>query len=360
MNNEKDLSKYETRTDLAVDYLTDKKLDGVRAKTRTRDGITITKVYLNKKNILNKKQGKYITLEFDDCTDTSNKEKIVKILIMELRKMFKFKEDENILIVGLGNISSTPDSLGPSVINEITITNHIYLLDNLSPDYRRVSAIAPGVMGTTGIETSEIIEGIVKRVEPTYLIVIDSLASSSIERLNKTIQITDTGISPGSGIGNKRKEISFDTLGIPVVAIGVPTVVDASVIVSDTINFIYKNYAFNKDFLNSNKSKLTFNNVNYLNYNIKENIEDKKNLLGMLGTLDDVELRRLVYEVLNPIGYNLLVTQSEIDYQIKELSNVISKSLNISLHKNIKQLENINNINWQKKIVMIYLYCKVK
>lgn len=332
MNNEKDLEKYSIRTDLAVDYLKYKNLDGVKAKTRIKDGITITKVYLNKKNILNKKKGKYITLEFEDCTDSINKDKIIKALTMELKKIFNFKSNENILIVGLGNKESTPDSLGPSVIKNIIITNHIYLLDNLSENYRRVSVIEPGVMGTTGIETSEIIEGIVSKLKPSYLIVIDSLASNSLERLNKTIQITDTGISPGSGIGNKRKEISFDTLNIPVIAIGVPTVVDASVIVSDTINFIYKNYAFNKEYLNTNKSKFTFNNINYLKKEIKENDKDKKELLGMLGTLDDLELRKLVFEVLNPIGFNLMVTPKEIDFQIKELSNVISKSLNLSIH----------------------------
>ena len=162
-----------------------------------------------------------------------------------------------------------------------------------------------------------------KIIKPDYLIVIDSLASKSIERLNKTIQITDTGIHPGSGIGNKRKEISYDTIGIPVIAIGVPTVVDAAVIVSDTINFIYKNYEFNKNYSNNPKSKLTFNNVNYLNNDIVENKKEKEKLLGLVGTLNEEELEMFIYEVLNPIGYNYMVTPKEIDFVIQKLSNVI-------------------------------------
>ena len=329
MNKEVDLSKYQVRTDLAIDYVEEKsELEGVKHKTANINGIKVTNVELLKKNALNKKKGKYITLEFEDVTDFNNREKIIKTLTLVLKKMLNLKKNSFGLIVGLGNDKSTPDSLGPLVVNDIIVTNHLYLLNEMSSSFKRVAAINPGVMGETGIETSDIIESIVNKIHPDYIIVIDSLASKSIERLNKTIQITDTGIHPGSGIGNKRKEISKDTIGIPVIAIGVPTVVDASVIVSDTINFIYKNYAFNKEYMNNPKSKLSFNNVNYLNKEIKDSIEDKQNLLGLLGTLNEEELQILIYEVLNPIGYNLMVTPKEIDFIISNLSNVISKSLN--------------------------------
>ena len=329
MNKEVDLSKYQVRTDLAIDYVEEKsELEGVKHKTANINGIKVTNVELLKKNALNKKKGKYITLEFKDVTDFNNREKIIKTLTLVLKKMLNLKKNSFGLIVGLGNDKSTPDSLGPLVVNDIIVTNHLYLLNEMSSSFKRVAAINPGVMGETGIETSDIIESIVNKIHPDYIIVIDSLASKSIERLNKTIQITDTGIHPGSGIGNKRKEISKDTIGIPVIAIGVPTVVDASVIVSDTINFIYKNYAFNKEYMNNPKSKLSFNNVNYLNKEIKDSIEDKQNLLGLLGTLNEEELQILIYEVLNPIGYNLMVTPKEIDFIISNLSNVISKSLN--------------------------------
>ena len=333
MNKEIDLSKFQIRTDLAIDYVEEKsKLKGVKHKTEIIDDIKVTNVQLEEINDLNKKKGKYITLEFEDVTDYNNRQKLINVLTPILKETLNLSNDSLGLIVGLGNNKSTPDSLGPLVVNDIIVTNHLYLLNELSSNFNRVAAINPGVMGETGIETSDIIESVVKKIKPSYLIVIDSLASKSIERLNKTIQITDTGIHPGSGIGNKRKEISFETLGIPVIAIGVPTVVDATIIVSDTINFIYKNYAFNKEYMNNPKSKLTFNNVNYLKKELKENKKDKQELLGLVGTLDEEELQMLLYEVLNPIGYNLMVTPKEIDFVIQKLSDVISNSINNSIH----------------------------
>ena len=333
MNNDVDLSKYQIRTDLAIDYVEEKKqLKGVKHNTKVIEDIKVTNVNLSKNNVLNKKQGRYITLEFEDVTDTNNREKVTNVLTDILKEILNLDKDSFGLIVGLGNDKSTPDSLGPLVIDNIIVTNHLYILNELSNNYKRLAAINPGVMGTTGIETSDIISSVVEKIKPNFLIVIDSLASKSIERLNKTIQITDTGIHPGSGIGNKRKEISYETLGIPVIAIGIPTVVDATVIVSDTINFIYKNYAFNKEYMNDPKSKLTFNNINYLKKELKENKKDKQELLGLVGTLDNEELQLLLYEVLNPIGYNLMVTPKEIDFVIEKLSKVISTSINNSIH----------------------------
>ena len=341
MNKEVDLSKYQIRTDLAIDYVEEnKELKGVKHKTEVVNGIKVTNVELDDDNELSKKKGKYITLEFEDVTDYKNREKIIDTLTFVLKKLIKPKKNSLGLIIGLGNDKITPDSLGPLVVNDIIVTNHLYLVNELSKNYKRLAAISPGVMGETGIETSDIIEAIVKKVKPNYLVAIDSLASKSIERLNKTIQITDTGIHPGSGVGNKRKELSYESLGIPVIAIGVPTVVDASVIVSDTINFIYKNYAFNKEYMKDPKSKLTFNNVNYLNKEIKENKLDKQKLLGLVGTLDDEELQMLIYEVLNPIGYNLMVTPKEIDFVIEKLSKVISISINNSIH-NLEKMSKI-------------------
>ena len=333
MNKEIDLSKYEIRTDLAIDQIEEKSaLKGVKHNTEIIDNIKITTVKLDKENALNKKKGKYITLEFEDVTDYQNREKVTNVLTDVLKKILKLNNNSFGLVVGLGNDKSTPDSLGPLVVNDIIVTNHLYILNELSDNYKRLAAINPGVMGETGIETSDIIDSVVQKIKPSFLIVIDALASKSIERLNKTIQITDTGIHPGSGIGNKRKEISFETLRIPVIAIGVPTVVDATVIVSDTINFIYKNYAFNKEYMNNPKSKLTFNNINYLKKKLKEDKNDKQELLGLVGTLNEEELHTLLYEVLNPIGYNLMVTPKEIDFVIKKISNVISNSINNSIH----------------------------
>lgn len=339
MDKEVDLSKYQLRTDLAIDDLEESvALKGVKHKTEMVNEVKVTNVELDSVNDLGKKKGKYITLEFDDVTDINNMKKVTKTLTLILKKVLKLKKNSYGLIVGLGNDKSTPDSLGPLVVNDVIVTNHLYVLNELSDNYKRLSALNPGVTGETGIETSDIIESVVKKIKPDYLVVVDSLASKSLERLNKTIQITDTGIHPGSGIGNKRKEISSDTIGIPVIAIGVPTVVDATVIVSDTMNFIYKNYAFNKEYLNNPKSKLTFNNVNYLNKDIKEDKKDKEQLLGLVGTLNEEELQRLIFEVLNPIGYNLMVTPKEIDFIIQKLSSVISNSLNNSIHSIAKDI----------------------
>ena len=337
MKHEIDLKNYQIRTDLAIENIeSSSNLDGVKQEVYTKDNIKVTNVILDENNKLGKKSGNYVTIEFEDITDTDNRKKVENILKEEIKNILKkmhIKDSDVCLVIGLGNELSTPDSLGPLVIKDIIVTNHLYELGEISSDFNRLSAIIPGVTGETGIETSDIIEGIVNKIKPDYLIVIDSLASKSISRLNKTIQITDTGIHPGSGIGNKRKEISLSTIGIPVLSIGVPTVVDASVIVSDTINYMYKHYAFNKEYSKNPKSKLTFNNINYLDKEIEVTSEDKTNLLGLVGLLNDEEIKELIYEVLTPIGYNLMVTPKEVDFVMNRLSLLISNSINNALHK---------------------------
>lgn len=179
-----------------------------------------------------KKRGNYITLDIQKMNILTEEEmeNIAQSLAKEIKQLVenKIQSKEDILIVGLGNEEVTPDALGPNVVKNIEVTRHIiqYLPQYIDENARPVSAIAPGVLGTTGIETVEIIKGVVDNVKPKLLIVIDALASRSIERISSTIQLSDTGIVPGAGVGNKRKEISQDTLGIPVIAIGIPTVVD--------------------------------------------------------------------------------------------------------------------------------------
>ena len=336
MKHEINLSNIDIHTDLAIDVI-DKinSLDGVKQVIRNVDGVSITDVKLEKKNSLNKKEGNYITIEFDDVTDTTNYNKVKNVVKMELSSLLdkmNIKDSDTCLFIGLGNAKSTPDSLGPKVSKDIIVTKHIYDLGQLDSKYRVVSVISPGVSANTGIETSDIVDSIVKKIRPNFIIAVDALASGSIDRVNKTIQMTDTGIHPGSGIGNARKEISKSTIGIPVIAIGVPTVVDASVIVADTINYMYKHYAFNKEYSKNPKSKLTFNNVNYLNKNIVINTKDKEDLFGLIGKLNSDEVKILINEVLNPIGYNLMVTPKEIDFVIDRLSTLISCSVNETLH----------------------------
>ncbi len=331
MNHEVDLSNYNVHTDLMIEAVSDVK--EIKMNKSVINGIKVTEIKLNKEEakLVNKKEGNYITIEFDDVTDSVNSKKVLKIFIRELKKFVKLdKKDDLVLVVGLGNSSSTPDSLGPLVVNGITVTNHLYELNMVDPHYQRVSAITPSVMGKTGIETSEIIKSIALLIHPKLIIVIDALASTSIERLNKTIQITDSGIYPGSGIGNKRKEISKEVLGIPVVAIGIPTVVDAITIVSDTINYMIKHYIYSKEHINIPKYKLITNN-NYLKEDISINSQDKEILLGLIGRLSDEELKILLNDVLSPIGYNLIVTPKEIDYLIDCLSKIIYTGINTIL-----------------------------
>lgn len=344
MSHEINLEKYELRTDLVDEVIENKKINTIKTDTEEIDNINVQNIYLDKENskLINKKVGNYTTIIFDDITDYDNKEKVKNVFTNELKKIIEklnLKENISALIIGLGNEKSTPDSLGPLSVNNIVVTNHLYMLNELEDGFIPTSAFIPNVTGVTGIETSNLIKSVVKTVKPSVLIVIDSLASSSIDRVNKTIQITDTGIHPGSGVGNSRKEISFETIGIPVIAIGVPTVVDATVIVSDTINYMQKHYAFNKKFQNNPMSKLTISsNVNYLKSDINISLEDKKELLGLLGNFNDEEIRELIFEVLNPIGYNLMVTPKEIDFVIEKLSDIIGNGINRALHKKINKI----------------------
>lgn len=344
MNHEIDLKKYELRTDLIDETIQNQKIEDIDIKEENIDNIKITNVYLNKEqsNLINKKEGNYITITFEDITDYNNKENVKNIFSNELKKIvdkFNIEEDDNCLIIGLGNDKSTPDSLGPLSIKNIIVTNHLYELGELEEGFKRVSSFIPGVTGNNGIETSDLIKSVVNSLKPSFLIVIDSLASSSIERVNKTIQITDTGIHPGSGVGNSRKEISLDTIGIPVIAIGVPTVVDAIVIVSDTIKYMQKHYVFNKNFQKNPMSKLTISSsVNYLKKDIKITEDDKKELLGLLGNFNEEEIKELIYEVLNPIGYNLMVTPKEIDFVIEKLGDIIGNGINKTLHKKVNNI----------------------
>ena len=194
---------------------------------------------------------------------------------------------------------------GPKVINEIEVTRHIinYLPQYVEEGTRMVSAISPGVLGTTGIETLEILKGIVENIHPKLLIVIDALASRSIERISSTVQIADTGIIPGAGVGNKRKELTIDTLGIPVVAIGIPTVVEAATIAADSLDLFIKKVqeqAQSNDFLNELKEENKY---------------------------------EMIKEVLAPEDYNFIVTPKEIDELIENMSSVVARGINFATQK---------------------------
>ena len=306
------------RTDLAVErtniYRKANKLeeiDGIEtAEEEINKDIKVWRVKVTNKNgeqAIGKKIGAYVTIDIRNFKVADNDiiQKSAEVLSNELQEILKshVQSKDDILVVGLGNIYVTPDSLGPKVINEIDVTRHIikYLPQYIDENARPVTAISPGVLGTTGIETMEILKGIVDNIKPKLLIVIDALASRSIDRISSTIQIADTGIIPGAGVGNTRKEISKDTLGIPVIALGIPTVVESAVLVNDCLNLLIEklqNEAKSNVFLNELKEK-----DNY------ESIKD----------------------VLNPQDYNMIVTPKEIDKLIENMKDVVARGINMIL-----------------------------
>ena len=252
-------------------------------------------------NAIGKPIGTYTTIDVKKLKLAGEVEiqKASEVVTEELKKIFSkhVQNKEDILVVGLGNAYVTPDSLGPKVIKDIDVTRHFlkYTPEYIDPNTRPVTAISPGVLGTTGIETSEIVKGIVDNVKPKLVIVIDSLASKSIERISSTIQIADTGIVPGAGVGNARNELSEKTLGIPVIAIGVPMVVETATLVNDAL------YLF----------------INKLQEEAKSNDE--------LNELKEQDNYDAIKEALNPQGYNMIVTPKEIDDLIENMKDVVAR-----------------------------------
>ena len=219
--------------------------NGMYVNTRDTPYVYITDIEILSKeaeHTIGKKMGKYITLEIKNPSlDTNDiQENISRVFSNEIYELIQSIdiEEPRIMIAGLGNRNITADSLGPKVADKIVVTRHVKNMSDLKIDERlgNVCAIIPGVMGITGIETGDIIKGVVETVKPDILFVIDALASRKASRVNSTIQISDTGIVPGSGVGNHRMELSENTLGIPVIAVGVPTVVDALTLVKDLYN----------------------------------------------------------------------------------------------------------------------------
>ena len=251
--------------------------------------------------------GNYITLDVKEIknADEERIEEIAEIMADELRTVIgeHVSDTDDILVVGLGNRYVTPDALGPKVVPEIEVTRHIleYMPKIMPEDTRPVSAISPGVLGITGIETMEILNGIVQNIKPKMLIVIDALATRKLERISSSIQIADTGIVPGAGVNNARKEISINTLGIPVIAIGIPTVVDLATITNDCINIFI------------------------------ENLQQKAMSNSTLNELKEKDNYEEIKEALIPKDYNMIVTPKEIDKLIDNMSEIVARGINKSL-----------------------------
>jgi len=309
---------YNFRTDLALErrdiYQKINKLqqiDGIEStEEQINDNIKVSRVKITNQNgeqAIEKQIGNYITIDVKKLKIATDEDiqKTAETLTRELKKIIDIHTDKQgeILVVGLGNIYVTPDALGPKVINEIDVTRHIkkYLPQYLEEGTRIVSAISPGVLGTTGIETVEILKGIVDNINPKLLIVIDALASRSIERISSTIQLSDTGIVPGAGVGNTRQEISQASLGIPVVAIGIPTVVELATLVSDGIDIFI------------------------------DRLQEKAESNEYLNKLQQEDKYEEVKEALNVGDYNMIVTPKEIDDLIENMKDVVARGINFAV-----------------------------
>lgn len=318
------VEKYNIRTDLALEEKERFEFDQVEVQgvvleeeyDKERE-IRVTTVRIETENgakTMGKPVGTYLTIEAPNLSSPDEgihrevSEELAKYLIEVMKKIIPESEhDKEVLVIGLGNRQATPDALGPYVADNLNVTRHIVkeygkyaALEEMNCV---VSAIVPGVMAQTGMETAEIIKGVVRETKPDLLIVIDALAARNSRRLNRTIQIADTGINPGSGVGNYRNAITKETIGVPVIAIGVPTVVDAVTIVSDTME------------------------------NLLSALETSESLKGVglvLGGYSEAEKYELIKELIAPNLNSMFMTPKDIDETVKRLSYTISEGLNLA------------------------------
>ena len=316
------------RTDLAVEakeiYKAENngEMPGVEVDEYNEGDIKVTNVTIVSdigEKMMGKPKGTYITIDIPEFVhyDGEAMDRVSIVMGKVLSPLIKLEDSMTALVVGLGNWNVTPDAVGPKVVSKIMVTRHLKQLvpDSIDEGIRPVCAISPGVLGITGMETGEIIRGIVEKIKPNLVICIDALASRKMDRVNRTIQIGTSGISPGAGIGNRRMEISEKTLGVPVIAIGVPTVVDAATLANDTIDLVLD-------------EMIKSANVGGEFYN-------------MLRSIDKGEKQKMITEILNPYVGNLVVTPKEIDMVINSVSKIIANGINISLQPAL-DLEDIN------------------
>ena len=306
------------RTDLALEATEiceeqSTALDGVVVDTKELEDCNITTVEIINEigsKIMNKEIGKYRTLESDlmKFDDDDSREKVINYLKDELIEIFGTDQSKQTLIIGLGNWNITSDALGPRAVSKTLVTRHIFKNYNkdYDDDFSEVAALSPGVMGITGIETVEIVKSIVDKIKPDRVVAIDALASRKMDRVNSTIQISTGGIAPGGGVGNKRKALDKSYLGVDVIAIGVPTVVDAATLTIDVLDLAIDN--------------------------LIEVSQENSEFYKMLTKLKEEEKYQLIKDSLDPYDKNLIVTPKDIDETIENLAIIISEGLNRSLH----------------------------
>ncbi len=321
--------KRSIRTDLAmearemVQEQNKKEIPGVKAETVTpEEDITITRVEVVSpigEDHIGKPIGNYITLEVPGISDGDKvyEEQVKEHLANEIRRLVRLNDNSVVLIVGLGNWNVTPDAVGPKVVEKVLVTRHIfeYVPEQVDDRMRQICAVAPGVLGITGIETGEIVKGIVDRVKPDLVIAIDALASRKTDRIGSSIQVADTGINPGSGVGNKRMGLTKETLGVPTLAIGVPTVVYAHTIGRDSLEMLLAEFA--------------------------EQASSDNNFTQLLQGMDEQHLDRLVGEVLTEGLGDLVVTPKEVDVLIDDAAGIIADGINLAIHNGLS-LEDVS------------------
>lgn len=251
--------------------------------------------------------GNYVTIEAEDIRDAGydveRMADVSAVLARELLSMLPKRDVSkmSVLVVGLGNRDVTPDSLGPSVIANLEVNRHIFMLKEKLKKSYGVSAVIPGVMAQSGMESAEMVKGIVSQIKPDVVIAIDALAARSTKRLNTTIQLADTGIHPGSGVGNHRRGLNKETLGVPVIAIGIPTVIDAATIVSDTMDAMIQ---------------------------ILSSSEAGKSVSNVLQEFSDREKHQLIKELLEPQIGTMFVTPKDIDEDIATMAEIVATGIN--------------------------------
>ncbi len=320
-----------SRTDLALESremyrhnIEEKsEVPGVEVNEEDSDGILITRVKIVSKEgeqALGKPCGSYITLEVPGLHqgDPHKYQRVCQLLSDEIRRLVDAPQKGSILVIGLGNRNVTADSLGPKTIEKLMVTRHLFeqIPDQMDDSLQSVCALAPGVLGITGIETGEIVRGVVDRIKPSLVIAIDALAARRIDRMNTTIQIADTGINPGSGVGNSRQALSRDTLGVPVIAIGVPTVVDAVTMANDTVGLVVDA--------------------------VKEQAGADSAIFKMLCGMNEQDKYQLISGVLTPYVGELTVTTKQVDSVMDKMSKVLANGVNMAVHDDIT-LEEIEN-----------------
>lgn len=355
------------RTDLAVEatelYRQStgvEEIPGARIETRRTENASVTRTTVltpQAAQALGKLPGNYVTIESESLR-THNRdaqEEVGELLAEEIgRFMTRLEEEDTVLLVGLGNWDATPDALGPRTIHHALITRHLFKVapPELRGGLRPVCGIAPGVLGITGMETGEIVKGIVERIRPAMVIAIDALAARNTKRICATIQISDTGIHPGSGLGNKRVGITPESLGIPVIAIGVPTVVHAATIVTDALDRYWEMQ--NEDGDGDNAGRVRENAAQARFPNLAVDPRDilhphtPSNAEAVDGTgvvadgqvprrfpLTPDMLQRFLDEILSPLLGPLVVTPKEIDVVIEDVARILAGGINVALHPKV-------------------------